>query len=149
MKLYFGSAVTTAVTLMIAGLLGFMGYTPHPVVTLGKVGCAYWHDGSIRYVSAIDEFRAVDTTGAGDNFLTGIIYGLLTEEPLDRCVRLGNIFAGKSTTAVGCFGAALILLAAIAAPLAKTQHTRQIWFYVMSGGALLKILTMEISRILL
>ena len=83
------------------------GYTPHPVVTLGKGGCAYWHDGSIRYVSAIDEFRAVDTTGAGDNFLTGIIYGLLTEEPLDRCVRLGNIFAGKSTTAVGCFGAAV------------------------------------------
>ena len=77
------------------------------VVTLGKGGCAYWHDGSIRYVSAIDEFRAVDTTGAGDNFLTGIIYGLLTEEPLDRCVRLGNIFAGKSTTAVGCFGAAV------------------------------------------
>ena len=83
------------------------GYTPHPVVTLGKGGCAYWHDGSIRYVSAIDEFPAVDTTGAGDNFLTGIIYGLLTEEPLDRCVRLGNIFAGKSTTAVGCFGAAV------------------------------------------
>ena len=42
------------------------GYTPHPVVTLGKGGCAYWHDGSIRYVSAIDEFRAVDTTGAGE-----------------------------------------------------------------------------------
>ena len=52
-------------------------------------------------------------------------------------------------TMVGGVGAALILLAAIAAPLAKTQHTRQIWFYVMSGGALLKILTMEISRILL
>ena len=83
------------------------GYTPHPVVTLGKGGCAYWHDGSIRYVSAIDEFRAVDTTGAGDNFLTGIIYGLLTEEPLDRCVRLGNIFARKSTTAERCFGAAV------------------------------------------
>ena len=77
------------------------------MVTLGKGGCAYWQDGSIRYAPAIDEFRAVDTTGAGDNFLTGIIYGLLTEEPLDRCVRLGNIFAGKSPTAVGCFGAAV------------------------------------------
>lgn len=83
------------------------GYTPHPVVTLGKGGCAYWQDGAIRYAPAIDEFQAVDTTGAGDNFLTGIIYGLLTDEPLERCVRLGNIFAGKSTTAVGCFGAAV------------------------------------------
>ena len=60
------------------------------MVTLGKGGCAYWHDGSIRYVSAIDEFRAVDTTGAGDNFLTGIIYGLLTEEPLDAVCGWGT-----------------------------------------------------------
>ena len=82
-------------------------YTPHPVVTLGKGGCAYWEDGAIRYAPAVEEFRAVDTTGAGDNFLAGVIYGLLHDEPLGRCVRLGNIFAGKSTTAVGCFGAAV------------------------------------------
>lgn len=82
-------------------------YTPHPVVTLGKGGCAYWEDGAIHYAPAVEEFRAVDTTGAGDNFLAGVIYGLLHDEPLGRCVRLGNIFAGKSTTAVGCFGAAV------------------------------------------
>ena len=58
-------------------------------------------------VGTVEEFRAVDTTGAGDNFLAGVIYGLLHDEPLGRCVRLGNIFAGKSTTAVGCFGAAV------------------------------------------
>lgn len=79
-------------------------YTPHPMVTLGKGGCAWWDDG-IHYASAINDFVAVDTTGAGDNFLTGIIYGLLRNEPLERCVRLGNIFAGYSTTAIGCFGA--------------------------------------------
>ena len=100
MKLYFGSAVTTAVTLMIAGLLGF-------------IGCTVWNRAAIQY------------WGRRSAFL--LIFGLV----------------------VCCFGAVLILLAAIAAPLAKTQHTRQIWFYVMSGGALLKILTMEISRILL
>ena len=80
-------------------------YTPHPVVTLGKGGCAWWEEGVIRYAPAIQEFETVDTTGAGDNFLTGIIYGLLKNEPLERCMRLGNIFAGFSTTAVGCFGA--------------------------------------------
>lgn len=80
-------------------------YTPHPVVTLGKGGCAWWDDGAIRCAPAVEEFQAVDTTGAGDNFLAGIVYGLLREEPLERCVRLGNIFAGHSTTAIGCFGA--------------------------------------------
>ena len=50
-------------------------------------------------------------------------------------------------TVVGCIGAALIIIAAIATPIAKTQQAREVWFYVMSGGAVLKIITMEIARI--
>ena len=42
----------------------------------------------------------------------------------------------------------LIIIAAIAAPIAKTQKMREVWFYVMSGGAMLKIVTMEIARII-
>ena len=52
-------------------------------------------------------------------------------------------------TIVGCVGALLIIIAAIATPIAKTQRAREIWFYVMSGGAVLKIVTMEIARIIL
>ena len=47
---------------------------------------------------------------------------------------------------VGCIGAAIIIIAAIATPIAKSQHTREIWFYVMSGGVMLKIVVMEIAR---
>lgn len=50
-------------------------------------------------------------------------------------------------TISGCIGALLIVTAAIATPIAKTQQTREIWFYAMSGGAVLKILTVEIARI--
>ena len=50
---------------------------------------------------------------------------------------------------VGCAGALLIIIAAIAAPIAKTQRAREVWFYVMSGGAVLKIVTMEIARSIL
>lgn len=50
-------------------------------------------------------------------------------------------------TIVGCIGALLIIIAAIATPIAKTQHVREIWFYVMSGGAIIKIAVMEIARI--
>ena len=35
---------------------------------------------------------------------------------------------------VCCFAAAIIILAAIATPIARSQHMREIWFYVMSGG---------------
>ena len=49
---------------------------------------------------------------------------------------------------VGCVGAAIIIIAAIATPIAKSQHMREIWFYVMSGGVMLKIVVMEIARII-
>ena len=38
------------------------------------------------------------------------------------------------------------LIAAIATPIAKSQHMRQIWFYVMSGGITMKILVMEVAK---
>lgn len=53
-----------------------------------------------------------------------------------------------------CFAAArdgldkTIQFAAIATPIAKSQHMRQIWFYVMSGGVMLKIVVMEMARII-
>ena len=39
------------------------------------------------------------------------------------------------------------LIAEIATPIAKSQHMREMWFHVMSGGAMLKIVVMEIARI--
>lgn len=50
---------------------------------------------------------------------------------------------------IGCVGAALILVAGIATLFSKSQHAREIWFYVMSAGALLKIVTLEIARMVL
>ncbi len=33
-------------------------------------------------------------------------------------------------------------------PVAKSQHMREIWFYVMSGGVMIKVAVMEIARII-
>ena len=52
-------------------------------------------------------------------------------------------------TLIGCVGAALILIAAIATPIAKSQGLREVWFYLASAGVMLKILTVEISRLLI
>jgi sugar/nucleoside kinase (ribokinase family) len=44
---------------------------------------------------------AVDTTGAGDCFNAGCVYGLLKDAPLVDCLRYGNIMGGLSTTGPG------------------------------------------------
>lgn len=50
-------------------------------------------------------------------------------------------------TIIGCIGALLIIAAAIATHIAKQQYTRAVWFYLMSGGVTLKIVTMETARL--
>lgn len=79
----------------------------NPVVKLGAGGCLGWIDGQAVHLKAAEPFEPVDSTGAGDNFVAGMLYGLAKGWPLARCLRMGNIFGGVSTTAVGAFGPAL------------------------------------------
>ena len=89
------------------------------VVTLGKgTRLELGKETSRRTVSAICYIRdtereyaiesddrnivsQVDTTGAGDAFATGFLYGLLKEKSFDECGRLGNIVAQFSITKMG------------------------------------------------
>lgn len=136
MKLYFENGVTTATTLMILAMLGLIG-------------------------SSIANRAVIDCWGRRTGFL--LIFGLVvcclaaTRDGLDKTIQHaidGGCAPGlfplvSIPTIVGCIGATLIVIAAIATPIARTQRVREIWFYVMSGGAVLKILTMEIARLLL
>lgn len=136
MKLYFGNGVTTATTLMILALLGFIGGS-----IIRRVNIQYW----------------------GRRSVILLVFGLVVccfaaaRDGLDKTIQ--HTIDGSGTPGlfplfsvpniVGCIGALLIIIAAIATPIAKTQRVREIWFYVMSGGAVLKIVTMEIARIIL
>lgn len=136
MKLYLENGVTTATTLMILAMLGLIG-------------------------SSIANRAVIDCWGRRTAFL--LIFGLVvcclaaTRDGLDKTIQHaidGGCAPGlfplvSIPTIVGCIGATLIVIAAIATPIARTQRVREIWFYVMSGGAVLKILTMEIARLLL
>lgn len=136
MRLYFGNAVTTATTLMILALLGYIGYS-----FVNRSSIQYW--------------------GRRSPLL--LVFGLViccfaaARDGLDKTIQCAidgscapGIFPLVSVpTIIGCVGALLIIIAAIATPIAKTQHAREIWFYMMSGGAVLKIVTMEIARIIL
>ena len=45
--------------------------------------------------------KLVDTTGAGDAFAAGFLYGLLKDVPLDTCAKWGNMMGAKATTDFG------------------------------------------------
>ena len=45
---------------------------------------------------------AVDSTGAGDAFMSGFMYGLYHDYPLDQCIRFGNVTGGTCVQGVGC-----------------------------------------------
>lgn len=136
MKLYFGNAVTAATTVMILALLGFIGYS-----VFNRADILYW----------------------GRRSAILLVFGLVVccfaaaRDGLDKSIQHaigGSCAPGlfplvSVPTIIGCIGALLIIIAAVATPIAKTQHSREIWFYVMSGGAVLKIATMELARIIL
>lgn len=136
MKLYFGNTVTTVTTLTILSLLTFIGYS------------VYYRDTVTRW---------------GLRTAVLLVFGLLVccfaaaRDGLDKTIQHAvdgscapGIFPLVSIpNLVGCVGALLILIAAVATPIARTQKMREIWFYVMSIGAVLKIVTVEIARIFL
>lgn len=136
MKLYFGNTVTTATTLMILALLGFIGWS-----VWGRAVIQYW---GRRSVLLLVFGLVVCCFAAARDGLDKTI-----QHAIDGSCAPGLFPLVSVPTIVGCFGALLILLAAVATPIAKTQSAREIWFYVMSGGAVLKIVTMEIARIIL
>lgn len=80
-----------------------------PVVKCGAKGCIALHKGEILRVPAVDCFTPVDFTGAGDNFMAGLLYGVYQGWPLVRCLQMGNVFGGYSTTQLGCYKAGLTL----------------------------------------
>lgn len=45
--------------------------------------------------------HVTDTTGAGDAFAAGFIYGYLMEKPAEECAMLGDLTAGFSITKIG------------------------------------------------
>lgn len=76
-------------------------YFDKVVVKVDKDGCIGIDNDELFFIKSIDEFKNVDSTGAGDAFLSGFMYGLFYDKPLKECVLFGNITGGKSVTKVG------------------------------------------------
>lgn len=76
------------------------------VVTLGEKGCrvvkaaASGHSEEGHLINAVAT-SVIDTTGAGDAFAAGFLYGVLGQRDLLTCGRLGNLVASRCIAAMG------------------------------------------------
>ncbi len=135
MKLYFGNIVTTVTTLMILALLGFIGYS-----VCSRAHITFW--GRRSAVLLVFGLAVCCFAAARDGLDRTI------QHAIDGSCAPGLFPLVSVPTVAGCIGAALIIIAAVATPIAKTQRAREIWFYIMSGGAMAKIVTMELARMI-
>ena len=79
-----------------------MQWTKVVVVKDGANGAWIASEGEIMHFPAIHVGPVVDTTGAGDCFNAGFLFGYVVEKaPLALCARYGNICGGLSVTQVG------------------------------------------------
>jgi ribokinase len=69
-------------------------------VKLGANGC-YVTDGRERHLIEPLNVKVVDTTGAGDAFCAGFLYGLINEKRLLECGKLGNFVASRCIMQMG------------------------------------------------
>jgi sugar/nucleoside kinase (ribokinase family) len=79
-----------------------MAWTKLVVIKDGANGAWIGTEGTITHIPAVDAGLAVDTTGAGDCFNAGFLYGYVIEGvPPERCALYANICGGLSVTQVG------------------------------------------------
>lgn len=70
------------------------------VIKLGEKGALAIDDGR-RYYRPGFKVEVIDTTGAGDSFNAGFLYGRLNGYDIERCLLIGNACGALSCTGIG------------------------------------------------
>lgn len=71
------------------------------IVTMGKNGSALRRGDEHVHIKAIPPSKLVDTTGAGDAYAAGVLYGLTHGKTLFECGRLGALSASEVISHMG------------------------------------------------
>jgi sugar/nucleoside kinase (ribokinase family) len=79
------------------------GHLANPIIKLGANGVLTKHNGEYLRVPALSHFESIDPTGAGDNFLAGLIFGLHEGLTFIDSLKMGNIVGGLATEVIGCY----------------------------------------------
>lgn len=72
------------------GCLKLQELCPIAVVLIGSKGCLVGHKGEVFHSPGFPA-KLIDSTGAGDLFASGFLYGFLQGYPLKKCARMGNL----------------------------------------------------------
>ncbi len=78
------------------------GFFPHVIIKLDSEGCLVRDKDGTRIIPPLQNITAVDSTGAGDAFLSGFVYGLYHGYDIDTCIQYGNITGGTCVQDYGC-----------------------------------------------
>jgi len=70
------------------------------VVKIGEKGSLIKYEGNVYKVGIVPS-RSVDTTGAGDLYAAGFIYGLVKGYEIQKCGEIGALLAGKVIEIIG------------------------------------------------
>jgi sugar/nucleoside kinase (ribokinase family) len=91
-----------------------LAYIPTVAVKLGAKGAVARRGSEIVHADS-PRVNVVDTTGAGDSFDAGFVYGYLAEQPLQQVLRFACACGSLSTRAAGGTGAQATVEEALAA----------------------------------
>ena len=84
---------------MYAIMLALQAFVAIPVITLGADGCcALTKEGDLLHIPAY-EVEVVNTTGSGDSFAAGFIYGLVQRASLEDCMEYGSHLGSLTASA--------------------------------------------------
>ena len=71
------------------------------VVKLGSKGSSLMYKGEKTFCPVTPVENVIDTTGAGDFYAAGVMYGILQGWDMERCARAGSLLAGNVIKAIG------------------------------------------------
>lgn len=70
------------------------------IVKIGEKGSLVKYNEEVCKIGVI-EAKSIDTTGAGDLYAAGFLYGMAEGLPIDKCGRIGSLLAGKVIEIIG------------------------------------------------
>jgi sugar/nucleoside kinase (ribokinase family) len=83
------------------------GACPTVAVKIGAKGAWLCRDGQTVHVPAAEVSNVLDTTGAGDFWAAGFLYGIMQGFDLESCGRLGAVLGGEVVQHIGAYLAPL------------------------------------------
>lgn len=78
----------------------FASYCSYAIVKIGKEGSLIKHNGQTYKIPAT-KVNVIDTTGAGDWYASGFLYGLCNQLPIEVSGKIATLLAGKVIEHIG------------------------------------------------